>query len=187
MADRLLLVEDKAELRQMLRLALERAGFQVTEAADGTQATLLIESQPFSIVLTDLRLPGCSGLELLRKMQEADAGVPVVVMTAYGSIEEAVRAMKEGAYDFIQKPVDLEHLRLLLQRALLQQQLVRENLLLKEEVSTRYGFPRIIAEHPCMVAVGRDVQRVARAGVDRATARGKRNGQGAFCARHSSA
>jgi DNA-binding NtrC family response regulator len=162
MPDRLLLVEDKAELRQMLRLALEKAGFQVKEAADGNQALSLLQSHPFSLVLTDLRLPGCSGLDILRKVQELDAGIPVVVMTAYGSIEEAVRAMKEGAYDFIQKPVDLEHLKLLLRRALLQQDLVRENLLLREEASTRYGFPRIIAEHPCMVAVARDIQRVAR-------------------------
>src|SRR5579864_8944090 len=135
MADRLLLVEDKAELRQMLKLALSKAGFHVTEAADGLEGVRLVGSQPFSIVLTDLKLPGCSGLELLQKVLELDTGIPVVVMTAYGSIEDAVKAMKEGAYDFIQKPVDLEHLRLLLQRAVLQQQLVRENLLLREEVS----------------------------------------------------
>ncbi len=161
MAQRLLLVEDKAELRQMLKLALEKAGFRVQEASEGTEASRLLHSQPYSLVLTDLKLPGCSGLDLLRQVQEIDPGLPVVLMTAYGSIEEAVRAMKEGAYDFIQKPVDLEHLKLLLERALLQQQLVRENVLLKEEASARYGFPRIIAEHPSMVAIARDIQRVA--------------------------
>src|SRR5260221_5072304 len=143
MSDHLLLVEDKAELRQMLKLALSKAGYVVTEAADGTEGVRLVQGHPFSIVLTDLKLPGCSGLEILKKVQEVDAGIPVVVMTAYGSIEEAVRAMKEGAYDFIQKPVDLEHLRLLLERAVFQQQLVRENLLLKEEVASKLGFPRI--------------------------------------------
>lgn len=161
MSERLLLVEDKAELRQMLKLALQKAGFQVQEAADGAEASRLIHSQPFSLVLTDLKLPGCTGLDLLRQVQEVDPGVPVVVMTAYGSIEEAVRAMKEGAFDFIQKPVDLEHLKMLLERALLQQKLVRENLLLKEEAAARYGFPRIIAKHASMEAVARDVQRVA--------------------------
>src|ERR1035438_9911702 len=161
MADRLLLVEDKAELRQMLKVALSKAGFQVTEAADGTEGVRLLRSQPFSIILTDLKLPGCSGLDLLQKALDMDAGVPVVVMTAYGSIEEAVRAMKDGAYDFIQKPVDLEHLRMLLERAVFQQQLVRENLLLREEVAQRYGFPRILAEDAGMVAVARDVQKVA--------------------------
>jgi DNA-binding NtrC family response regulator len=163
MADRLLLVEDKAELRQMLKVALSKAGFQVTEAADGTEGVRLLGTQPFSIILTDLKLPGCSGLDLLQKALEIDPGVPVVVMTAYGSIEEAVRAMKGGAYDFIQKPVDLEHLRLLLERAVFQQQLIRENLLLREEVSQRYGFPRILAEDESMQAVARDVQKVAQA------------------------
>ncbi len=145
----------------MLKLALEKGGYRVQEAADGNDASRLLQSQPFSLVLTDLKLPGCSGLDLLRQAQELDPGIPVVLMTAYGSIEEAVRAMKEGAYDFIQKPVELEHLKLLLDRALLQRQLVRENLLLKEEAAVKYGFPRIIAEHHTMVAVARDVQRVA--------------------------
>ncbi len=161
MPERLLLVEDKAELRQMLKLALEKAGFRVSEAADGTEAARLIHSQPFSIVLTDLKLPGCSGIDLLKQVQEVDPAIPVVVMTAYGSVDEAVRAMKEGAYDFIQKPVELEHLRMLLERALLQQQLYRENLLLKEEAALKFGFPRIIAEDGVMLAVARDVQRVA--------------------------
>ena len=161
MAEPLLLVEDKAELRQMLKLALEKAGFRVAEASDGTQASRLLHSQPFSLLLTDLKLPGRSGLELLRQAQELDPGMPVVLLTAYGSVEEAVQAMKDGAYDFIQKPVDQQHLKLLLERALLQRQLVRENLLLKEEAAARYGFPRIIAEHSSMVAVARDVQRVA--------------------------
>src|SRR5882724_6298234 len=161
MADRLLLVEDKAELRQMLKVALSKAGFLVTEAADGAEGARLIGSQPFSIVLTDLKLPGFSGIELLQKVLENDPGTPVVVMTAYGSIDDAVRAMKEGAYDFIQKPVDLEHLRMLLERAVFQQQLVRENLLLREEVAQRYGFPRILAEDQTMVSVAKDIQKVA--------------------------
>ncbi len=163
MPDRLLLVEDKAELRQMLKLALEKAGFWVEEAGDGNEASRLLGSRPFHVVLTDLKLPGCSGLDLLKRVQELDSAIPVVVMTAYGSIEEAVRAMKEGAYDFIQKPVDLEHLRLLLERAVSQQQLVRENLLLKEEAAERFGFPRILGEDPAMVAVAREVQKVAQA------------------------
>ncbi len=161
MDDRLLLVEDKAELRQMLKLALGKAGFEVHEAADGLEGIRLASTAPFAVVLTDLKLPGASGIDVLKKVQEIDSGIPVVVMTAYGSIDEAVMAMKEGAYDFIQKPVDLEHLRLLLKRAVFQQQLVRENLLLKEEVAEHFGFPRILAEDPGMVAVARELQKVA--------------------------
>ena len=77
MAEPLLLVEDKAELRQMLKLALEKAGFRVADASDGTQAARLLHSQPFSLLLTDVKLPGRSGLELLRQAQELDPGMPV--------------------------------------------------------------------------------------------------------------
>ncbi len=81
---------------------------------------------------------------------KVDPTLPVILMTAYGSVEEAVTAMKEGAFDFIQKPVDLDHLYLLLERAAQQQELLRENLLLREEYALRYGFPRIVGEHPTM-------------------------------------
>jgi DNA-binding NtrC family response regulator len=147
----------------MLRKALERAGHTVDEAPDGSSAVAKVRARRYLLVLTDLKLPGCSGLDVLRETKAADPTIPVILITAYGSVEEAVTAMKEGAYDFIQKPVDLEHLRLLLERAVFQQQLVRENLLLREEVSQRYGFPRILAEDESMQAVARDVQKVAQA------------------------
>ena len=84
-----------------------------------------------------------------------------IVMTAFGSIQDAVTAMKEGAFDFIQKPVDLDHLKLLLERATRQQELLRENLLLREEYAARYGFPRIVGEHPAMKEASQMTQRVA--------------------------
>ena len=157
----LLLVEDKTELRAMLRKALERAGYAVDEAADGSAAVNKIRSRRYLVVLSDLKLPGCSGLEVLRESKQADSTIPVILITAYGSIEEAVAAMKDGAFDFIQKPVDLDHLNLLVARAAQQQELLRENLLLREEYTARYGFPRIIGEHPSMQAATMQVQRVA--------------------------
>jgi DNA-binding NtrC family response regulator len=157
----LLLVEDKPELRAMLRKALERAGHSVDEAADGSTAVNKIRSRRYLLVLSDLKLPGCSGLEVLHESKQADPTIPVILITAFGSIEEAVAAMKDGAFDFIQKPVDLEHLNLLVTRAAQQQELLRENLLLREEYTTRYGFPRIVGEHPTMQAVTQQVQRLA--------------------------
>ena len=112
-----LLVEDKAELRAMLRKALERAGYAVEEAPDGNTAIERVRSRRYQLVLSDLKLPGSSGLDVLRESRKVEATLPVILMTAYGSVEEAVTAMKEGAFDFIQKPVDLDHLKLLLQRA----------------------------------------------------------------------
>jgi DNA-binding NtrC family response regulator len=158
-----LLVEDKGELRAMLRKALERMGYAVEDAADGNSAVTKIRARRFLVVLTDLKLPGLSGIDVLREVKDADGSIPVILMTAYGSIEEAVTAMKEGAFDFIQKPVDLDHLKLLMERAARQQELLRENLILREEYAARYGFPRIVGEHESMKQSSQQVQRVAAA------------------------
>lgn len=157
----ILLVEDKHELRQMLKTALAAAGYAVTEAPDGADAVQKLRSCQFALILTDMKLPQKSGLEVLQAAREHAPNVPVVIMTAYGSIEEAVKAMKDGAYDFIQKPLDLAHLMLLLRRAISQQQLQREIVLLKEEFAARYGFPRIIGEHESMRKVAAALQRIA--------------------------
>ncbi len=157
----LLLVEDKNELRAMLRKALERAGYAVDDAADGSVAVNKIRAQRYLVVLTDLKLPGCSGLDILRETKQADPTIPVILITAFGSVEEAVTAMKEGAFDFVQKPVDLDHLKLVVERAAQQQELLRENLLLREEYAARYGFPRIVGEHRTMKEITQQVQRVA--------------------------
>ena len=161
--DPVLLVEDKAELRAMLRKALEKSGYTVEEAPDGSTARDKVRQRRYLVVLTDLKLPGAGGLEVLREVKQFDATIPVLLMTAFGSIEEAVTAMKEGAFDFLQKPVDLDHLKLQMDRAARQQELLRENLLLREEYSTRYGFPRIIGEHAAMREASQIVQRVAAA------------------------
>jgi DNA-binding NtrC family response regulator len=157
----ILLVEDKPELRAMLRKALEKAAYTVDEAPDGTSAIDKVRNKRYLTVLTDLKLPGASGLDVLREARRADPMIPVILITAYGSVEDAVTAMKDGAFDFIQKPVDLDHLKLLVARAARQQELLRENLLLREEYAERYGFPRIVGEHPSMQAASQMVQRVA--------------------------
>jgi|SRR5579871_104601 DNA-binding NtrC family response regulator len=157
----LLLVEDKNELRAMLRKALERNGYSVDEAPDGTAAIQKIRARRYQLVLTDLKMPGASGLDVLRETKQADATIPVILLTAFGSVEEAVSAMKEGAFDFLQKPVDLDHLKVLVQRAARQQELLRENILLREEFSARYGFPRIVGEHASIREISQQLQRVA--------------------------
>jgi DNA-binding NtrC family response regulator len=160
MAD-ILLVEDKDSLRRVLRLTLENAGYTVTESADARAAAVEIARAPFRMVLTDLRMPHGSGLDVLRAARAADPYLPVVVMTAYGSIDEAVQAMKDGAHDFLQKPVDSNHLLLLVERALEQSRLRTENMLLREEWSRRYGFPRIIGESEAIRRAVSAAQRVA--------------------------
>src|SRR5437762_1999245 len=157
----ILLVEDKESLRRVLRLTLEHAGYSVTEAADAREAINEIGRVPHKVVLTDLRMPNGSGLDVLRAARSADGDVPVIVMTAYGSIDEAVQAMKDGAHDFLQKPVDSNHLLLLIERALEQVRLRTENILLREEWSRRYGFPRIVGESEAIKRAVSETQRVA--------------------------
>lgn len=158
---KILLVEDKDSLRQMLSTAIKKAGYAVDEASDGNIAVEKIKKQPYSLVLTDLRLPTLSGLEILTTQKEIDPTIPVLIMTAYGTIEEAVQAMKQGAFDFVPKPVDISHLFLLIERALEQRRLLLENILLKEEVQRSYGIPKIIGESPAIQTVSREIQRVA--------------------------
>ncbi len=160
MAD-ILLVEDKDSLRRVLRLTLENASYSVGEAVDATSALNEISTSRHRLILTDLRMPNGSGLDVLRAARAADADVPVIVMTAFGSIDEAVQAMKDGAHDFLQKPVDSNHLLLLVERALEQARLRTENILLREEWSRRYGFPRILGESEALKRAVGETQRVA--------------------------
>lgn len=160
MAD-ILLVEDKDSLRRVLRLTLENAGYSVTEASDTRSALNEISATRHRLVLTDLRMPNGSGLDVLRAARSADGDIPVIVMTGFGSIDEAVQAMKDGAHDFLQKPVDSNHLMLLVERALEQARLRTENVLLREEWARRYGFPRIIGESEVIKRAVAETQRVA--------------------------
>lgn len=158
-----LVVEDRASLRMMLRRTLEAKGYRVEEAADAREAVQILTSSRVSVVLTDLRLPRGSGMEVLHAAREADPHLPVIVMTAFGTIEDAVAAMKDGAFDFLSKPVDTDHLLVLTERAVEQRRLQMENVLLKEEYASRYGFPEIIGEDGSLEEVSRAVQRAATA------------------------
>lgn len=155
----ILLVEDKDSLRAMLRLALEAQGHAVIEARDEPEAVAALRDSQPAVVLSDLRLPIGDGLGVLRAAKEADPELPVIVMTAHGSIQDAVSAMKQGALDFLAKPVDPDHLLLLVERALAQRRLLNEYRLLKEEAAARRGGPHIIGDSPAlrlaMTAIGR--------------------------------
>ena len=159
---RLLIVEDKESLAAMLRETVAAEGLESDVASNGKDAMRwLAEGRRYFAVLTDLRLPGADGITVLRQARESDPDVPVIVMTAFGTIENAVEAMKLGAYDFIQKPIDVDHLLLLLRRCREHRELRYENLLLKDEFQQRYRLPAIIGESPQIVEVSQTIQRVA--------------------------
>jgi len=145
----------------MLRHALERQDHSVLEARDEPEAVRLLQQAQPAVVLSDLRLPAGDGFGVLRAAKEIDADIPVIVMTAYGSIEDAVKAMKEGAMDFLAKPVDPDHLLLLVARALEQRRIVTENLLLKEELAVRRGAPQLVGDDPSLRKVFTSLQRAA--------------------------
>src|SRR3954469_18207488 len=127
----ILLVEDKSELREMLVHALTRMQFLPVPASGVEDALTQLRRQRFSAVLTDLKLPTGSGLDVLKAALDDDPAVPVIIMTAYGTIDQDVAAMRERAFDFIQKPLDLGHLQQILTRAMERQRLLRENIVLK--------------------------------------------------------
>ena len=145
----------------MLRRALESDGHRVAEARDEPEAVDQLRVSAPVVVLTDLRLPRGDGFGVLRAAKAHDSELPVIVMTAYGSIQDAVEAMKQGALDFLAKPVDPDHLLLLVRRGVAQRRLVAEYLFLKEEFASRRGLPEIVGSAPALKKVSLAVQRAA--------------------------
>ena len=157
----ILLVEDKDSLRAMLRHALEAQGHTVIEARDQPEAEAALRATLPGVVLSDLRLTVGDGLGVLRASKDIDPQLPVIVMTAFGSIQDAVIAMKEGALDFLAKPVDPDHLLLMVERALSQRRLATENMILKDELAQRRGAPQIVGDDPKLKQVSVALHRAA--------------------------
>ena len=157
----ILLVEDKESMAEMLRETLEAEGYAVVIARDGQEGIRLVKEGRFDLVLSDLKLPRKDGIEVLKAAKGDNQLVPVIVMTAFGTIETAVTAMKEGSFDFITKPFDTDHLVLLIRRALETQRLLTENILLKDELAARVGAPKIIGRSGGIMEVAQKVQKVA--------------------------
>ena len=145
----------------MLRHALEAQGHAVVEARDEPEAVQRLKDSTPAVVLSDLRLPEGDGFGVLDAAKAVEPELPVIVMTAFGGIQDAVRAMKAGAMDFLAKPVDPDHLLLLVERALAQRRLIGEYLLLKEELAARRGAPTIIGEAASMKQLSMGVHRAA--------------------------
>ena len=159
MPSRILIVEDEDKLRRVVQLHLEAAGYEVDHAPSAEQA--LPRAAVADLVLTDLRLPGMDGLAFLKELHERNPHSAVIVMTAHGSIEAAVEAMKQGAADFLQKPFSLDHLSTLIQKVLSVQSLRAENLRLKQELDSRYQFDNIVGRSAAMRDIFQTVARVA--------------------------
>ena len=140
----ILLIDDDDSLRRVMEFSLTEAGHRVRAAASGEDGLRLFEQETFDVVITDITMPGMSGMEVLAKVRQREADIPVIIITAYGTIESAVEAMKQGAFDYITKPVSRDELRLTLEKAIRMRRLEKENVELRAEVTDRYRFESII-------------------------------------------
>ena len=157
----ILVVDDQNTHRDLCRSALEYAGFAVETAASAAEALERLRNDAFALVVTDQVMPGMSGLELLREIRRERPRLPVVIVTAHGTVETAVDAMKAGASDFISKPFTPEELLLVVRRVLEHQELVEEVLTLRERVNDPYRFDRIISKSPKMTEIFEMVRNLA--------------------------
>jgi DNA-binding NtrC family response regulator len=157
----ILIVEDEAKLRRLIELNLGEAGFTIFSAGDAEEGLKILGREPIDLILTDFKLPGMNGLEFLKAIRKVKTEVPVILMTAYGSVEAAVEAMRNGANNYVLKPFSLEEIRRVVRKELEVRQLVDENRSLREELGKRYEYPNIVAKSTRMQEVLAAVERVA--------------------------
>ena len=157
----ILVVEDEPKMRRLLELQLAEEGFHARTAPDAETGLQLLNQEPCDLIVTDFKLPGMSGLDFLQAAKRIDAHIPVVIMTAYGTVESAVDAMKAGASDYVLKPFSLAELVLVIRKELAGRQLREENRTLREALGRRYEYKNIVAASDKMQAVLALVERVA--------------------------
>jgi two-component system, NtrC family, response regulator AtoC len=157
----ILIIEDEAKMRRLLELNLGEDGFKTLSAGDAEAGLKLLASEPVHLVLTDLKLPGMNGLEFLQTAKQQSPALPIVVMTAFGSVETAVEAMKAGASDYVLKPFSLAEMRMVVHKELDNSRLREENRSLREALGQKYSHPNIVAVSGKMQEVLATVERVA--------------------------
>ncbi|MHB2148739.1 sigma-54-dependent transcriptional regulator [Calditrichota bacterium LG25] len=163
MADfKILIIDDEPAQLISLKSFLQRRNYVVFTANSGTEGLNILKANSIDLVLTDYRMPDISGLEVVKATQKINPEIPVVVITAYSQIEEAVQVMKEGAFDYLSKPIDLDALEVLIKKARERQYLISENKILREQLKERYRFQSIISQSGAMEAVLNMAGRVAR-------------------------
>ena len=161
----ILIADDEIFIREGLKEALQHADYRIDAVADGHQAREKLRTGRYHLAILDLRMPGPSGLELLEELSSRDADAQIVILTAHGNVSTAVEAMKKGAYDFLTKPVDLAHLRLVVERALDRLHLVTENRKLHNRLESQDPFRRLVRNSESMQAAAKLIKQVAQSDV----------------------
>lgn len=161
MPERILVVDDELNYRKLLEKVLEKEGYRVVSVRSGNEAVRILEKQEFNFVLTDVRMPGMDGLELMRWIKGNGIESPIIIMSAYGNKEMAIKAVKEGAYDFIYKPFDVDEFVFFLQKTVERERLRKENIILREEVKRKYAFENIVSKNEVMYKIFDTIRKVA--------------------------
>lgn len=153
MKPKILIVDDEQYTREGLKRGLEEEGYDILLAENGEEALNLLSRKKVDLILADLRMPGMDGMEVLKQVREISADIPVILLTAYGSIENAVEAMKEGAFDYLTKPVNLDEVNIRVKKALERKGLEKEYINLKVQLEKMYGFENIVGKSKPMMEV----------------------------------
>lgn len=159
---RILVVDDDAVAADLLREVLTKEGYRVETSTQGSEAIQMGSRTPFDMVITDLKMPGVGGLEVVRAFRQKNPETIMIVITAFGSFETAIEAIQNGAYDYISKPFKIEDIKVTVQRALNQQRLIRENLFLPTDAGEDLPLESVIGNSPKMLEIYKLVARVAR-------------------------
>jgi two-component system, NtrC family, response regulator PilR len=161
MADRLLVVDDEPSMTEFLEILLTQEGYEVTTASSGEEGFKLYRRLEPDLILTDVKMPGMSGLDLIREIHVLDSAIPIIAITAYASADDAIRAVREGAYDYLSKPFQIEDLRIIIRNALEARRLRRENVELRRSIDERHRFGEIIGKSAQMEEIFNLISRIA--------------------------
>jgi two-component system, NtrC family, response regulator PilR len=161
MPDRLLVVDDEPSMREFLEILLAQEGYQVATASSGEEGFKIYRQLEPDLILTDVKMPGMSGLDLIREVHALDASIPIIAITAYASADDAIRAVREGAYDYLSKPFQIEDLRIIIRNALEARRLRRENVELRKSIDEQHRFGEIVGKSPQMDEVFNLISRIA--------------------------
>ena len=161
MPEKILIVEDEAEQRELMAKVLSYDGYEVKSVETGIRAIRLAEKEGFDLVISDLRLPGIDGIEVLEKISATNPNTMGIIVTGYGDMDSAIKAMRLGVCDFIKKPFEIDELRHAVRQALELKRLKSENLFMKSQLKRKYSFENIVGNHPKMVEVFKLIEKVA--------------------------
>jgi two-component system response regulator PilR (NtrC family) len=159
--DKILVADDEQSMREFLDIMLKKEGYKVSLASNGEEVAKLVDNDLFDLVLLDIRMPRLDGISALKKIKAIAPETVVIMITAYASADTAIKAMKEGAYDYITKPFKVEEIKLIIKNALEKKNLQKENILLKQVVRDRFHFGNIIGQSPKMVALYNLLEKVS--------------------------